>query len=197
MSGVRTFIAVELTGPVKAELARLQLALKRVPCPVKWVAPEGIHLTLCFLGELSSAQIDTVHGVMTQVSGCFGPFRLETSGPGAFPSLMQPQTLWVGLAGELTTLSELHRECEVKLHSIGYRLEGRPFRPHLTIARVQSEATPAARREMGEALSRLGMATIPVGVSQISLMKSTLNPTGAVYSCLYRRGLAGGGKLPA
>ncbi len=187
MSGVRTFVAIELSDLVKVKLAQLQTSLKRATaCPVKWVEPEGIHLTLCFLGELSLAQIEIVKGVIARISMRFAPLQLETSRLGAFPSILHPQTLWMGLTGELAALTELHRQLEANLCVVGYQPESRPFKPHLTIARVQSEATPAARRGLGEALSRLDAVSLPVGVLELTLMKSTLNPAGAVYTRLYR-----------
>jgi len=194
MNGMRTFIAIELTVGVKAELFRLQAALKLVTtCPVRWVAPENTHLTLCFLGELSSVQVELVKEVVVQIGARFAPLQLETSLLGAFPSIVQPQTVWVGLAGEQGVLSELHQCLEANMGVVGYRPEGRHFRPHLTIARVQNEATPAARQELGEALRHLETAKLPVGISELSMMKSVLRPSGAVYTCLYRARLTGAG----
>jgi len=188
MNGTRAFIAIELPPEVKAVLSRLQAALKKAApdCPAKWVAPEGIHLTLCFLGEISPSQVEAVKGVMAGVAPQFAPFSLEISRPGAFPDLLRPQTLWVGLDGELDTLTNMHQLLEKDLKPTGYRPENRSFRPHLTLARVRDEAAPAARQKLGEAISHSNIA-IPgrVTVSAISLLKSQLTPGGAIYSRLF------------
>ncbi|MCL2149420.1 MAG: RNA 2',3'-cyclic phosphodiesterase [Dehalococcoidia bacterium] len=192
MNGLRVFVAIELAAEVKAELARLQTALKRATaCSIKWVSPDSMHLTLCFLGELTLGQIESVKGVMSQIGVRFSPLRLITSKPGVFPGTGQPQTIWVGLGGDLEVLSELHRHLEEDLHVVGYRPERRPFKPHLTLARVQSEASPATGRELKEAMSCLDAVLLPVDVSKLSLMKSVLSPAGAVYTCLYRTDLTG------
>ena len=187
MNAVRAFIAIELPPEVRAELSRVQLRLKSASaCPAKWVEPGSVHLTLCFLGEISPAQVEAVKGVMVQVVAGFHPFALELTQAGAFPNLRQPQTLWVGLGGGLDSLSKLHRQLEEGLRTTGYKPEDRPFRPHLTLARVRDEATPAERQGLGEAVGRLsGPIAGRIDVSEINLMKSQLTPSGAVYSRLY------------
>ena len=193
MNGIRAFIAIELAPNLRAELVRLQVAIKLTThCPAKWVALENLHLTLCFLGEIAPLQVETVKNIMSKVGESFAPLQLETSLLGTFPDSMQPQTIWVGLGGNLVSLSELHRCLEIDLRVIGYLPEGRPFRPHLTIARVRQDAIPVARRELKEALSRLKAPLVQEAVSGISLMQSTLSPSGAIYNRLCHARLSGG-----
>lgn len=192
ISDMRAFIAIELAAEVKTELARVQMLLRRdTACPAKWVAPENIHLTLCFLGNLTKAQVGAVKGAMDDTGKHFAPLQLTTSLPGAFPSAERPQTVWVGLEGDHGVMSRLHRYVEESLHVVGYRPDARPFRPHLTIARVHNDATQAVRLELGAAIQRLKIPSLRIDVSGLSLMKSVLNPAGAIYSCLCRVELTG------
>ena len=192
MDTIRAFIAIELPAKVKAELSRIQSSLKQsAACPAKWVAPESIHLTLCFLGEISSDQVEAVKSVMAQTSQEFRGFKLELAQPGVFPNPGQTQTAWVGLQGQLDILSALHNRLEDKLRTTGYKPESRPFKPHLTIARVRDEAAPAARCDLADAVGRLELAGhLAVDVSEMSLMKSQLSRSGAIYTCLYSAKLA-------
>ena len=187
MSGTRAFVAIELPAGVKGELSRLQTLLRQATtCPAKWVSPEGIHLTLCFLGEISPSQLEAVKGVMTEACREISSFSLETANAGAFPSLNQPQTVWIGLKGDLDILSSLYKRLEDGLRATGYKPEGCPFKPHLTLARVRDEATPADRRNLGEAIINAAVG-VPsrFEVTEVSLMKSELRPSGAVYTCLH------------
>lgn len=194
LGGTRAFIAVELSEEVKTELVRLQTVLKRsVCCPVRWVVPENTHLTLCFLGEINQTQIEAVQGVVAEIGTRFAPLRMEMAQPGAFPNLAQPQTLWIGLGGEQKALSRLQHCLEVALQVVGYKADDRLFSPHLTVARVQSEAAPDVRRDLGEALRNFEVAPMGVAVTELCLMKSVLRPTGAVYTCLDRVKLSGTG----
>ncbi len=185
MNGIRSFIAIELPEDVKATLGKIETSLKSKAVPAKWVAPDSIHLTLCFLGEISPGQVEAVKGVMTSVAMKPPAFTLALAAAGAFPDLRRPQTVWVGLQGNLEALSYLHKELEEALRLTGYKPEARPFRPHLTIARLRDEATPQARGELGKAIGLLPPVSGEIPATAISLMKSTLLPAGPVYTRLY------------
>ena len=91
------------------------------------------------------------------------------------------------------------RDCkgasEEGLRSTGYKPESRPFRPHLTLARVRDEATPSDRQNLAEAITHVAAgAPKRFEVTEVSLMKSELRRSGAVYTCLYTAKL-GAGKL--
>jgi 2'-5' RNA ligase len=161
-------------------------------CPAKWVSPQGIHLTLCFLGEISQAQVEAVKGVMASTAPDFPQFRLSLAGVGAFPGLERPQTVWTGLSGDIETLCRLQIALESGLSTAGYKPESRPYRPHLTLARIREEATPPARRRLGEAIRQMP-PLVPEGisVSEISLMRSELFRSGAVYSRIHAAKLRG------
>ena len=187
MEKIRTFIAIELPARVKGELSSTQMRLREATsCPARWVSAEGMHLTLCFLGEVSQAQIDTVKGVMTESAAHFPAFSLSLGNPGVFPSLRQPQIVWVGIQGSQAVLDGLHKSLEGSLRVIGYKPEGRSFSPHLTLARVRPEADITACANLATALGILqGCASVTWQVTEISLMKSQLGHGGAVYTHLY------------
>jgi len=104
---IRAFIAVELPDEVRQGLARLRKALKRDEHRfVKWVDPEGIHLTLKFLGNIPSRLVPGITGAMEAAAKGIPSVGLEISGLGAFPRLEQVRVLWVGVGGEVHRLKD-------------------------------------------------------------------------------------------
>jgi 2'-5' RNA ligase len=185
---IRSFIAIELPDEVKSGLARLRSELERAEHTyVKWVEPEGIHLTLKFLGNILVTQVTEISKAIGGAAQGISPFHLEISGLGAFPSLKQPHVLWVGIGGEIDKLSRLQQNIDVSLTPFGFAKEERSFVPHLTLARIRQGASPAEGKVFGElAMSVNFEAKYPLDVEAVSLMRSQLTPRGAVYTCLSR-----------
>ncbi len=184
---MRLFIALKLPAEVLDELTAVQQRLRRTEAhPVKWVAPQSIHLTLQFLGEVPEAHLPAILQALEEVRDAAAhqsPLRLRLAAAGAFPNLRRPQTLWVGMAGELEGLTRLHQAVIAATEPLGFQPETRPFRAHLTLGRVRREATPAQRAALGSAL---GSLSPPRSITWQSghplLFKSTLTPTGSIYT---------------
>ena len=183
---IRSFIAIELPEEVKTGLRRLQTGLKLPEHTfVKWVAPESIHLTLKFLGNISPQKVSEITGVMEQASQGVSPFRLEVTEVGAFPNLRQPRVLWLGLKGAVDKLVAWQQRIDSGLVPLGFARETRPFTPHLTLARLRDGTSPKDRTGFGELIMKTPVeVSYKVDVNSLSLMKSQLLPGGAVYSQL-------------
>ena len=186
LDGIRAFVAIELPNDVKRGIGRVIDGLKeKSRAPVKWVSANGIHLTLKFLGEIPTPRVEEVKGALA--TACIGtpPVRLHIGSLGCFPSTEQPRVVWVGLGGDLEVLSRLAARIDIALAELGYARESRPFVPHLTIARVRPEASRQARSELGTALvaARLPEA-LRFDAGAVSLMRSQLQPQGALYTRL-------------
>ena len=188
---IRSFIAIELPEEVRRGLAKLRSELERTEHRfVKWVDPEGIHLTLKFLGNIPFKQVAEVTKAIEEAAQGIPPFHLEISGLGAFPNLKQPRVLWVGIGGEIDTLLRLQQNIDFVLASLGFAKEERPFMPHLTLARVRQGASPMERKNFGElAMSASFKASYPIDAKAVSLMRSQLTPDGAIYTRLSMVGL--------
>jgi 2'-5' RNA ligase len=183
---IRSFIAIELSDEVRGGLARLRSELERAEHTyAKWVSPEGIHLTLKFLGNIPFKQVTEISKAIEGAAQGISPFHLEISGLGAFPSLKQPRVLWVGIGGEIDKLSRLQQNIDASLAPFGFAKEERSFVPHLTLARIRQGASPAERKSFGELAMSVSFETkYPLDVEAISLMRSQLMPRGAIYTCL-------------
>jgi len=188
---IRSFIAIELPEEAREGLARLRKELERDEHRfVKWVDPGGIHLTLKFLGNISSKRVTEITEAIEESAQGISPFHLEISGLGAFPSLRQARVFWVGIGGEVDKLSRLQQGIDSALAVLGFAKEERSFVPHLTLARIRQEASPLERRRFGELVgSTIFEDKYHVKVEAISLMRSRLTPAGAIYTCLSVVGL--------
>jgi len=185
MERIRSFIAIELPQDLKTELAGLQTKLKVDRPRVKWVSPEGIHLTLKFLGDVDASRISQVSQAMTEAVKGIAPIELTVGQLGVFPNYERVQVVWVGLEGDLTPIDRLYRQLEDSLTKIGFPPEQRGFKPHLTLARVADEALPEERKRFGDfILSSKAQINHSIKATGLSLMKSVLAPRGAVYTRL-------------
>ena len=180
---IRTFVAIELDEDTKAHIAAAIVTLrqKRVD-NMRLVRPEGVHLTLKFLGDIEVSQVQQVAGAMQQAASRHTPFSLTLGAPGVFPNANRARVLWVGVDGDLKALKSLQAEVEEALTSVGFAAERQPFNPHLTIGRMHHRASRSDRRRATDALAAIPLPEDqPIAVNAISLMKSTLQPDGAIY----------------
>lgn len=195
---IRAFIAIEMPDNVKAGLSSLQAKLRPGQHPyVKWVHPEGIHLTLKFLGNIRRDQVSAIEEAMSKACAGTSPFQLQLGGLGAFPNLARSRVVWVALNGDLERLATLQGRIEQSLLPLGFARESRPFAPHLTLGRVREQATPEERRRIGELVKATQSAeAVAMEAGEVSLMRSTLTPRGAIYDCMARIELANGLSTP-
>jgi 2'-5' RNA ligase len=185
---LRTFVAIELDDDAKANIAATieTLRQKRID-NLRLVRPEGVHLTLKFLGDIGVSQIPQVADAMKHVASHRTPFSLTLGTPGVFPNTNRARVLWIGLDGEINALQFLQAGIEEALTSVGFAAEKQPFNPHLTIGRMHHRASRFDRRRAADALAAIRLpASLAVAVNSISLMKSTLLPDGAIYEHIVR-----------
>jgi 2'-5' RNA ligase len=187
METIRAFVAIELDAALRSALGELQGRLRRAPLARlgRWVNPAGIHLTLRFLGNVSTGSLSDLRAALRSAAREVAPFELALAGLGCFPNCRQPRVVWVGVQEPTGALGRLQCAVERELCALGFAPEGRAFRPHLTLARVRDQAYGRERAELGawidgETVGRLGA----MRVSEISLMRSDLRPGGAIYTRL-------------
>ncbi|MBI4307648.1 MAG: RNA 2',3'-cyclic phosphodiesterase [Chloroflexi bacterium] len=192
---LRAFIAIEIPQNVLDYLRRIQDAVRAGRfSSVTWVRPEGIHLTLKFLGNISQGQVPQVVAAMETSARGQTPFRLEVHGLGAFPSMDRARVLWVGVQGNAQAVASIQAKLEATLAALGFPREDRPFSPHLTLGRVRpaSGGPPAERKRLGSVVAAAPLEKgIVFDVASLSLMQSTLTSTGAIYTRLAEVSLAG------
>ena len=194
MKQVRTFIAIELDETINAALTGLQRQLKaKAPQgSVRWVRPEGIHLTLKFLGDVPVNRIEEIERALTQACAGFPAFSFSVGELGCFPNPRRPRVVWVGVQEESGTLAGLQKAIEDGMEKLGFAPEGRRFHAHLTLGRTQRRASSGDVRRLGQLISEADIGELgQMEVRAVSLMKSDLKPTGAVYTRLAAARLEG------
>ena len=174
---MRAFIAIDLPESIQAALGRQQ-AVFRATCPeAGWTRPEGVHLTLKFLGEISDDQVRQVKEALARLTP-LEKFSIEVKGFGFFPDPRRPRVFWVGLEAP-PALGELAGRVEGCMERLGFPREDRPFTPHLTLARFKVPRPQPALQALLERQKEVTMGRFEV--SEFFLFESKLSPHGAEY----------------
>jgi 2'-5' RNA ligase len=181
---LRLFVAIELSEDVCQALGALQQELRnRGLDRLRWVRPEGIHLTLKFLGETPIDRLPAIKAALAPAVEGVPPHELFLGRLGTFGG-RNPRVVWVSIEGDVGPLKRLHDQVETAMEEIGFPPEGRDFRPHLTLGRVRPEGARQVARALEEAVACVAVPAMPIVVRELSLMQSRLGPGGAVYTRL-------------
>ena len=184
---MRLFAAVDPDPPVRAAVARTaRAAASRLegdaPGSIRWVAPEQMHVTLRFLGEVAEADADAVRGVF-RVPFETGAFNARVSRLEHFPASGAPRVVWLGIDEGRDGMIAVRTELDRRLASVGCPPETRPFRAHLTLGRMKQ--WPArSRHAVVRALSDVRPETPRWVIDRVTLYESRLTPRGARYHVL-------------
>ena len=180
---MRSFIAVEIDDAIRERLGQRIEAFRSAGAQVRWVAPQNIHLTLKFLGEIDPERVPDVEQVMKEATREVAPFEIELREIGAFPSLSRPRVIWVGCRDETGGLWKIFRVLERGLVPLGIEKEKRRFSPHLTVGRIKSKGRDRRLDFLkGELKAHIDFVAGRQRVSGITLFKSQLTPRGAIYT---------------
>lgn len=184
MKPVRTFVAVELTPEIRGRANSLVSVLRHVVADVRWANPENMHLTVKFLGDVDVLEIPRVCGAVSRAVEDMAPFQLEVAGAGAFPDAVRPRTVWLGVHAGSDAMTELHERIQAALAPLGFRAEGRRFRPHITLGRVRdSLAGSRFAQVLAEQADFIAGEMI---VGDVAIFSSELSRTGSRYETLGR-----------
>ncbi len=183
---VRVFVAIELPDEVRNHLARIEKELQAtVLTGVRWMKPEGIHLTLKFLGNVPVSLLPRIESAVHVGCQNIDPFSLRPTALGVFPGKNRARVLWVGVGGEVETLARLQSGVDAALEKLGFSRESRAYAAHLTLGRVQETAPLVLRRKIGDLVDAVKVDPLDsFRVGSVSIMQSKLIPGGAIYSRL-------------
>jgi 2'-5' RNA ligase len=180
---LRLFVACELPPEARDALARVQADLREKGAGrLRWVRPEGIHLTLKFLGAVAPDMAQRVTDALA--AAVVEPFTLDLRFDrlGSFGGRMRLRVVWVGLAGDVEELVTLAETVEKALAPLGFPRENRRFAPHLTLARVPDDMGIEERSRLADLIAAYKLPPLPeMSISEVALMQSFLLPGGARY----------------
>ncbi len=177
---MRLFVAHEIDEAIRNRLAEtIKEAGARID-GMKWVAPENIHITLRFLGEVEDPSVERIVDALEGTLSDADAFAVSVRGLGAFPPRGSPQVLWAGVTDGAENLVSLNDAVESALEPVGFEREKRRFSPHATLGRARRKSRPRGLRELiaGQEATEFGTQE----AAKITLMQSTLTPAGPIYA---------------
>lgn len=196
MEAIRAFLAIELPEDVRQQMDAIEKQLQKragdtARKAVRWVPASNMHLTLKFLGEVSTGNVESLARLVQGEAALHAPFEFTISGLGAFPNIRRPRVIWVGSSAPQELFS-LQKAIEAETRKLGYPAEERPFSPHLTLGRISQNAHPDEVAQVARALGEMQVGELGrVRVDRLHLFRSDLHPSGAVYTALHHFLLGG------
>ena len=167
----RLFIAVDMPETIKNNLSLMAFGIPGA----KWVAPEQLHLTVRFIGEVDGGLFRDIKEILGEIH--FASFSLQLKGVGYFPPRGAPRVLWVGLE-KSEPLQLLRKKIDTALLRVRIEPEGRKFSPHITLARLKNSPV----NKIANFLSGNGLfSQEPFQVEDFKLYSSVLSPKGAYH----------------
>lgn len=176
---MRLFVAINFPVAIRQGLWTATAALRAGALPVRWVKPEAMHVTLKFLGEVAADRQPELCVALRRAAAASRAVTVTIAEFGAFPDARRPRVLWVGVSPE-PGLELLQHHVEQAFGPLGFPPEGRPFRPHLTLARAERDARAAAFGDLAGLLERAAFEET-VTIASVELMRSVPARGGAEY----------------
>lgn len=185
----RLFIAAELSAEALQLANQIEEALRtalRRKARVRWTRNEGRHVTLAFLGQIDDGRVGPVGDLVAAVASRHGPMAVQVGGMGAFPNARRARVLWVGVVDASGALERLAVDLQQSLRQVGYELDEREFRGHVTLGRVADRQGI----DIEDAHAEVPTQSVAVQLGALVLFESQLSPSGARYRPLRRAVLA-------
>ena len=176
---MRLFFALELDETLRTALDHAVAPLRAAEPELAWVRAEKLHLTMKFLGEVGDAGAAKLAAAADAVAARHTRFEMTLGGVGAFPNFRRARVVWMGIASD-PRLELLHHDLELACGEFGFEVEGRPFRPHITLARVRAPLTLERARRFARGARRVAYAASDE-VQALGLLESTPGAGGARY----------------
>jgi len=186
---MRLFLAIPIDNQILNALTGAAEKLRETRAPVRWVRPEGMHLTLKFLGDTGIERVAPLVEAVTGLTGKIPPFPISVTGAGGYPNLKRPRVLWAGVMENSGTIQRLVKSIEEETANLGWEKEKRRFSPHITIGRVKGNMNIARLTAAMEAIKDEHWGDQDVG--EVVLYRSHLEKGGARYEKVHVFGLGG------
>ncbi len=181
-STLRAFIAIEIPEELRRAILRTRDKLRMTDAHVSWVPDPNLHLTLVFLGDISTDTADLLSAALKKGLRNTCPFRVDVQGVGAFGRPGAPRIVWAG-TDNAEPVTALYDSIAANVRELGIPVEDRPFHPHITMGRVRSSR---GRKALVEAMANHADTTFgSMEVYGVALMRSILKLKGVAYERLH------------
>ena len=175
----RVFIGIPIGRKIKSILPSFKSTVHCSRDIIRWIPPDNIHLTLCFLGNISDQDIPNI---IQTLENCitFKYFKIIIESTGVFPSPNIPKILWIGIGKGADELASLQQHIEKAVRKFKEINRKEIFTPHITIARIRRSQLKI------DVLPFLNTVYSPIelDVNSVCLYESILLPERAQYRVL-------------
>jgi RNA 2',3'-cyclic 3'-phosphodiesterase len=182
----RLFVAIPVPDAVREEILRVQRELQPLAPRgmIRWTKPEQFHLTLRFLGDVSSDRVAALQESVRTICSGASPLHLRAQDVGFFPNPRSPRVIWIGITDGENRLVDLQRKIEAAVQPFTAEQGGERFAGHVTLGRFKQaghlkikaltdHAEAMKSRTLGEWTAR-----------EIEIIRSELSPAGARHTLL-------------
>lgn len=179
---IRTFLALDLDTPIRQALAAAAEGLPADGAKIRWVEPGNLHLTMKFLGDVPDADVVSVCRAVEAAARGLDPLTFDVVGLECNPARGPVKMVWAGVRDPSGKLAEAFGELEAAMEVLGFDVERRAFRPHITVGRVRYCPNPAALRQAAARLSHEEFGT--QDADEIVVYSSQLTKEGPEYAAM-------------
>jgi len=187
---IRAFLAIDPPENILQAMSRLQEKLKReIGGRISWTKPQGQHLTLKFFGNILTEDVKNICSAVQNRVTSESSLNLKIEKLGVFPDARRPRVIWCGVTGDVENLSVLQKKLDSDFAGIGFPMEDRSFKAHLTLGRIKDSHGLTG---INEVLIKYSSFTAgEFNCTELILFQSRLTPQGAIYTKLAEFALSG------
>ncbi|KPA19465.1 2'-5' RNA ligase [Candidatus Magnetomorum sp. HK-1] len=179
---IRTFIACPIPQVQMQKITRIQERLKKYRWKARWTPVANIHLTLSFLGDIHLYQQTKIEKALKPLTLSQNAFKFHLGNLGVFPSPNRPNVMWLGLSGDVQALITFQKKVQSALEPLGFPVDKRPFKAHLTIGRFKGHIP---KDQLAEALCMdIISENCQFCCDRMVFYQSILSSKGACYNAL-------------
>jgi RNA 2',3'-cyclic 3'-phosphodiesterase len=175
---MRSFIGINFSSDVKEDISKIQGVVRSNASKGRFKHVDNFHITLKFLGEIDSNQADEITRRLEDIARLHNSFELRLQEIGRFKGRDSIRTLYIGLGGNIEALKRLNQDVEADMEGLGFKKEGRPYTPHITISQDLILNIPFENLEKQIDMS----STHAIYVNKIELVKSEQIKNRRIYT---------------
>ncbi|MBC7894872.1 MAG: RNA 2',3'-cyclic phosphodiesterase [Cytophagaceae bacterium] len=179
---MRLFLALTFAPPLQEDVAEATRSLREALPALAWVSAPRLHLTLKFLGEVEPGAVDAIRTASEHAVRAARAHEVTIGGVGAFPNLRRPRVVWMDMH-DTAQLIGIATALDQAVAVLGVPAETRPFRPHVTLARVKVPLTTSQGTVLAQRAAEIRVR-LRVPVHEVALMQSSLGTGGPRYDVL-------------
>ncbi len=186
----RIFVAIDISDDARSKVADYIEDLRGAfsNLRVGWEKAEKLHLTLKFLGDIDSNELQNLTEAVEKTTQQLSNFSLQISQTGVFPSKRNARILWFGIDDEHGSLQKINDILETECQQKGFVKESRKFRAHLTVGRLRE---PNKSKELINTHLNKTFAAVKFEISEIVIYESRLQKSGSIYSVISKHRFKG------